>query len=764
MELNSSSPKGAPHSPNSNKDFESKAEEACKNWHERIQCSAEASIPGDEEADDNASVQPDDGSDRVPGAELDERLKVTNELKTGGSSVPSKAHYKQLIYQKYQSGVRQMDLLNEYKSVGFSKDQIFRICHGLGRFDNSSHQGRGTALSEFSEVLLGKTVRDLIDDGVKPSMSQVRELAVCLWNLEGHSGEPPTFSENWVKGFNKRHKNLKLTDSHVKPVDARRYKATVEPNVANGLNKYKGVNGKRNSQVVLMDEIDVAVNKKGLGVKRVAVGKTRPVHCAPDNTPHITCAPFISLAGVLEYTYYVVQGQARELKFPHKVGPGVDVSFSKTGSVCSTDGGDGVMSTIDHIMFGFVKNYRANYFPEYPPLMEESYFRDDQDEPDLEVTLIVDGFCAHKEHAVCKFLRRHGVDLMILSPSLTHVIQIGDHSKINGQIQHQLRSLKVDLARNYDRTIPLPVWIWEVHQEVDSVVRPKAVREAAQSVGIRFTGDDLCTLAVNNDTVEEALRKLIIDGRVRRAKEQYDGDYIYLRDPEYLNERNQKRVVEERVVKTFDSVVDEIRREHGEIPTERKQRKVRRPHKGKSTSVSSNNHVYNTAEAIAHREALAAEKRERDLMMREEKARKKQEKEAEKLRALEEKAQRKREREAELSKAREEKARIKRQKMDARDEKARLKRQKMDERSARLQRLQEVFPNDSIERFQKNLKRYLSGGSMTFERAVESIQKLLKPRAKGKVKKVLAKAKCKAKRASAEKQRQSTKRKRAKAA
>ena len=615
------------------------------------------------------------GSPRMYGSDSstecsEEDKDLLDELKQEDAKVLRDAR----ILEMYNQGWRAAELAREFN---VNKSKVFRIVHGTARMDGSTKPGPRTALLPSSEVALAQEVMSLLKRSVVLTSRELSEFAQVVWKAEGHAGKAPRFGKGWRKSFNTRHPGLEFKCHRVAPRMARRQRASTLPNVARAMNGIMEAIGHRAEswQIVGADEIDVSVNDEGLGEKHIGVGKVKPTHCAPNNTPHLTALPFVSYSGALVHTCYIVNSCSVP-KFPNKDDQLTEGSIfrSQTGSVDSVSH-DGQPSVWRQCAEAFVQALEAR--------------RGQFEERRKFVYLVVDGYKVHDDLSTLVYLRSRGVVVVKLSPNLTHLLQLNDHGRINGKIKQRIRTLKGRIAAlNNGKMVSIEQWIRSVHDTIRGTVSIDNVVEAAKSLGFVY-GPNFRELWMTNESIAQALQRMDEDGRLTEPLEEEDEGPV-LRDPHYVNLLSlaklegieHPRQWSEPAIKAVHSYSDRLVYEKlGRFPVSPEPRTILRSSSSSAASTGGTR-VLNDDNSLEVR--VRAEER-------------------------------KRAEEAEKTSLREERL-----------AKRAAKRKITEDRENRLKQLEQSLPGLDVGQFRSKLGRYLNG-SMSLERAQQYVRTKLEP-------------------------------------
>ncbi|HYE75053.1 MAG TPA: hypothetical protein VEF04_17055, partial [Blastocatellia bacterium] len=419
------------------------------------------------------------------------------------------------IKKEFNDGKSQLNLSIEHPS--FSKTQIHRIVHDKIRFDGSAKAGRKPALLMSTEVALAKKLQQLSQNhNIILTPTSLSKWCVVLWRAEHPftTTDPPKFGPGWRRQFNRRHPQLELRNTHVPSSQKRREEASTLANVAGALNHYKMQIGEIEAKYVYVaDEFDASANDKGLGSRRLAVGKVMPKHIASNATPHVSSIPFVCLSGFNVFTQFVVKGSGH-----HR--PDSGAPTLRNGAIIYN-----VKGSVDSDSWFEICRRFAAYIDE----------RFGQAPRNHRVILFFDGYPVHENAAAMVILEVHGITAVRIQPNLTHLIQINDHRLINGKIQGAIRELKAYLCQeNQGKMVPVEWWCHMVEGTILSSITHQTVSEAARSIGIEYR-DGLTSITMTNASIERALQRFLLEGKIRIDPDIDDQGKCVLRSNSYID-------------------------------------------------------------------------------------------------------------------------------------------------------------------------------------------------------------------------------------
>ena len=474
-------------------------------------------------------------------------------------------HDLRLIEDHQTRGLTYRELAEKY---GESLNRVFRVVNGQTRLDGKSTAGRNPLLSLSVEVSIANSLKELITQHRVPVKSWIiTEFAQAAYRaLHPSCTALPKFGKNWIKGFNKRHPALRLHAKKVKFLTKRRDEASTYWYAKQALNSMKLAFGKAHPacMVYVADELDISENAQGTGERDFAVGERDPRHSPPDDTPHVTACPFISLSGNVPFVAYVVQGTSE----PAESDPDDKLEAGKIyrnshGSVDTSIWQDIVQEfcvIVDDIYGCFSTRNK-------------------------EVILIVDGYRVHLDPVASKILEAHGVKTLILPPNITHFLQVGDRGLINGKIQQHLRWEKaIEASLNNGVLPPIEKWIHVAEQIIRGVVHGGAVYTCAKEVGFEYDGD-FKNICITQESIERTLKAFVASGQIRTSDTMNDDEYE-LRQTDYVRQFKvakelgilHPRPISEKVLTSMLDLSDKLCEEYtGNAPVIRKRRKAAKP-------------------------------------------------------------------------------------------------------------------------------------------------------------------------------------------
>jgi hypothetical protein len=118
----------------------------------------------------------------------------------------------------------------------------------------------------------------------------------------------------------------------------------------------------------------------------------------------------------------------------------------------------------------------------------------------FKMLLIWDGHATHSNCIPMRALRDDGYDVHVLSPGLTHLIQVCDDSRFNGVIKGSLRSWNATMHElNNGKPLSLEVRLSNYENIIRESLRSTNVATAAQHCGYRLSGRDAIEFTTMND-------------------------------------------------------------------------------------------------------------------------------------------------------------------------------------------------------------------------------------------------------------------------
>jgi len=569
----------------------------------------------------------------------------------------------QIKHEYFSNNESQRQLAQKYS---LSRRQVRNIVERKSRLDGSSLPGRRPHLRPETEVMIAQEIRRLQEQkNISLRGNQFTRICQDMWIGEGNVGEPPLFGKGYRIAFNRRHAGLKVKFYRTAPMQERRQNASKLSTVSNCLNKLKNhLRVAKAKYVYVMDELNVSANDKALGEKRIGVGGLKPFHTTTNKTPHISAVPFFGLDGLSSYIAFVVQRVKESADGDRIQVSDIDIFNNAKGSVDSEVWGpiiDGFCSFIDKRL-GMFQSERKEI-----------------------VTLIFDGYKVHQEVFALGALERHGIQAIVIPPNLTHIVQIGDHGRVNGAIQNKVKQMKQSLcAENGGKMIDLNLWCNQVAVAIRSTVDLKSLVVAAKSIGIRYS-DGFKSISMTKESVEIALQHFLSKRKITDDTTETNVDALVLRNSAYLEDikamsglKNRPHWTASAALRMDDSANYLAYELTGQHPPKRRARTFQRPATKRSRA---NGDPYVVNDPTSGRAIARGEKVLADIQA----AKEKKERAAEKRIA-----------------------------------KAKLQAEKM----SRFEALKTHFAGCDITPFRRSIARYLCG-SQTFEAAVANVQKKL---------------------------------------
>ena len=427
-----------------------------------------------------------------------------------------------VLHDYFSDSLTQTEICQKY---GMSKNMVWRIVHHKARLDGKA--GRPPELSQAAETLMALELKNLTEKGIILHGFEISAYAIALWRVQNPSAKNiPRFGTNWRHGFNRRHPRCFLKADGVRPKDTRKVHASTRSNVNHALQGIKhAIGGAIESwRIITVDETDVSANRTGLGERGFSVGVTKPKQLAPSNTVHTTCVLFLTLDGEVASNSFVIASQSLPADFREantSLLSGVIVR-NKSGSVEITDG------SWRTIAEAFVEQYDRKYGT-FGVRRKCSY-------------LLFDGCAVHvNDIQTLAWFKTKGIEVIKISPNLTHLIQINDHPMINGKLQGKVRSFKSRVSSlNGGCDLPLERRLHAIDQIVYGLVTLDKVVTAAKSIGFLYE-PDFIRVSMTDASISAALDKMELDGAIASSWDQDNGEHensVELRDATFLKCRS----------------------------------------------------------------------------------------------------------------------------------------------------------------------------------------------------------------------------------
>jgi hypothetical protein len=411
---------------------------------------------------------------------------------------------------------------------------VCRVLESKVKFDGSG-RGPPRSLDDTAErnVLLeiqklGKTEH--------VSAAKMTDVARAMFiSLNGPGSAVPSFGKHWRHDVLKRHKDIKLVFGRRKAMEERKRAASTRPNLYGALMSLKCVFEQLSKRfpgapsayipahmIGVFDETAVSADRKDSAGTRGYSGGSG-VHIQHGTSKHCTAMPLIGLNGVLIANVYISAETAHppseaERGFRFKCSK---VVFNSSGS-CEGNGINGEKGSYHFFAETVVERVNALYgtFDKVPAKSQRTIF-----------VLILDGFIAHKDAQVTAYFAENGVEVVVMSPNLTHLIQVGDRGCINGKIKECTRSLRARTQSMLGGQQPLYQELVEFENIMLANCTQVNVVNAAQQCGYRYS-EDLKYVTLTDDSASELIDAREAEGMLfADAKTE---ENTGLRDPRYL--------------------------------------------------------------------------------------------------------------------------------------------------------------------------------------------------------------------------------------
>ncbi|HYE75448.1 MAG TPA: hypothetical protein VEF04_19050, partial [Blastocatellia bacterium] len=264
------------------------------------------------------------------------------------------------------------------------------------------------------------------------------------------------------------------------------------------------------ARVFVLDEVAVSNSEDGVsaGNRAFGVGCSKPFHRQGSSDPHITAVPLVNMARGLICNTFIVGA-------PPTVAPNFDdeqpyrrpppypancrVVFNSSGSseVSDEDGLPGSWALVaEHII--------TQVTLEFGPKERRPWF-----------LLILDGFAAHKEHIVLETFITEKIHVMINAPNATHIVQIGDHPRMNGKAQQYIRANKARVRELLPVESSLEETIIDMHRILSHAYDRDNALQAARDIGFSFIQHNgRSYMGVTDETVNDMLEAKIATGQI----------------------------------------------------------------------------------------------------------------------------------------------------------------------------------------------------------------------------------------------------------
>jgi len=214
--------------------------------------------------------------------------------------------------------------------------------------------------------------------------------------------------------------------------------------------------------------------------------------------------------------------------------------------------------------------------------VEAKFGKKENGRPD--VLLILDGCKVHKDHPTLEFLKERGVQVIILSPNLTHVVQINDHSRMNGKLQEKVRTNKARLfSENGHVEVSFELRLKEIEKVIISSMSLDNVVEAARDIGYTFTEGfehvGLNDASISTMLVKKEALKVVAKSSIREeTKGLRDGRFLLARSmvAEGALPRGTASIISQEVIQATHRAMQLIRVVHANKRTKHETKLVRR--------------------------------------------------------------------------------------------------------------------------------------------------------------------------------------------
>jgi hypothetical protein len=377
------------------------------------------------------------------------------------------------------------------KSLGIHYDLVRRIANGTAKLDGS--KSGAPVLLDFSTERLVMTKIAELSKTEAVQGSTFTDVARKAWiSLHGVARPPPLFTKSWRRGAMARHSDLKFVCGRRKAMELRHRDASTRSGVNEAMMSLKKQvemlsarfpNAPRGyipaECLGVFDETQTSgVRDDSAGNRGFSANGGAGVHVQGALSPHITSMPVISLDGNLLWNTFVSASSPARLK-------NVLPKFLCSSLVCNTNGScegnslDGEMGSFHFFAADVVKRLETLYgkYNEDAAKSERSLF-----------ILLLDGFVVHKDSQVIGFLKENGVEVLMLAPNITHIVQIGDRGCINGRFKQQVRAQRANANSFFNgRAQTLAEELQETEKALIATCTAKNVREAAMDCGFLYT-------------------------------------------------------------------------------------------------------------------------------------------------------------------------------------------------------------------------------------------------------------------------------------
>jgi hypothetical protein len=374
-------------------------------------------------------------------------------------------------------------------------NRVQRLNDDRARLDGSL-QGRPTHLSLVNEGVLILKLRAAVEKGEKVDGARISEEARMIFIADNPNAPVPAFNREWRRSFNKRHPENVLKIKSAKGQAERRASASTRGYVNHLMQGIKNIFRQLRApgdpmyflsrvRVLVVDEVDITNETAGVsaGTRSLHVGKVKARHSLSGSENHVTAIPLVSLRdGLISCTFVVAapptvhpdHANERKDKQPPSLADSAQIVYNSSGSSegCDSDGLPGSWQlAAEH----FVKTIDGRY--------GKKGSRDD-------FVIIMDGFVVHKSHRTLDYLADHGIQVIILAPNATHLVQISDHPRMNGKLQERLRSTKAAFARIFNGCErPIEERLAIAHNKIMETFDADNALEAAVDIGYVVDGD-----------------------------------------------------------------------------------------------------------------------------------------------------------------------------------------------------------------------------------------------------------------------------------
>jgi hypothetical protein len=407
---------------------------------------------------------------------------------------------------------------------GLSQREIAQECGyrshtSVGRLERdegtaNGHVGRPTHLSFGAELHCLVMLHDLTLHGSMVTTAVASEIFTAAYLAECPDSRPPTFDARYLRRMAHRH-GVRVRHKPVTGSEERRIRASTRSNVEIALQSLRAIirckfGGRIHPSCFwVLDETSVTPDATA-GRPALTINATRAHHGVQAAPFVMQGTPVVNLCGHVALRV-LVTNHAPSLN-PDAVlrlhgDPSNMLVFNSSGHSEADRDGDGTW-------FAMMERVAK----ELPKHMKGYTVPVEGDERPRGI-LVVDGLKVHENRRCAGVLAKAGIELVRLSPNLTHVIQILDNSHVFGKLKECMRTEDAGLA---NRLGPMPFEnLVEERFKLLGGISCFSIVTAAQESGISFDAEGYTYM--DQSTISATLDRLQAQGRIGELSDRHGG-------------------------------------------------------------------------------------------------------------------------------------------------------------------------------------------------------------------------------------------------